>query len=127
MLMHLRAFAEALFSTAEGPPPATRLDWLMREMEDYLAVAGTLGKFSFLAALYAVSFLAPFFGRHLPMLHSLSVGDRVVSLTKMEESFLAAPVLAVKAFMSVVYYEHPDVQIEVRHTGHATFPAKVQP
>lgn len=127
MLMHLRAFAEALFSTPAGPPPASRMDWLMREMADYLSVAGTLGRLSFVLSVYVVSFLAPLFGRHLPMLRSLELQDRVESLTKMEESFLAAPVLAVKAFMSVVYYEHPEVQREVGHVGPATFPMRLEP
>ena len=30
-----RAFAEALFTTNEGPPPAERLDWLMDDLDDY--------------------------------------------------------------------------------------------
>ena len=127
MLMHLRAFAEALFSTADGPPPASRMDWLMKEMDDYLSVAGTLGKLSFVLSVYVVSVLAPLFAFHFPMLRSLSLEERVESLTRMEESFLAAPVLAVKAFMSVVYYEHPDVQREVRHVGAATFPMRLTP
>ena len=31
-----RAFAEALFSTHDGPPPAERLDWLMEELDEIL-------------------------------------------------------------------------------------------
>lgn len=41
MLLHLRTFAEALFSTEAGPPPAARMDWLMKETKDYLQRAGT--------------------------------------------------------------------------------------
>ena len=33
--------------------------------------------------------------------------------------------LAVKAFLCVVYYEHPEVQREVGHVGPATFPMEL--
>jgi hypothetical protein len=45
----------------------------------------------------------------------------------MEASFASAPILAVKAFLCVVYYEHPDVQRECRHVGRATFPMRLGP
>ncbi|MFZ5439556.1 MAG: hypothetical protein ACOZQL_06090 [Myxococcota bacterium] len=125
-LTQLRAFAEALFSTAEGPPPAARLDWLMGEMEDYLERAGPAARFVFLLSLFVVAFVSPLFLWRFPLLASLEVADRVEALTRMEESFAAAPVLAVKAFLSVVYYEHPDVQREVGHVGHSTFPMELK-
>ena len=122
MLLHLRAFAEALFSTEAGPPPAARMDWLMKEMKDYLQRAGAWARFVFGLALYVVVWLSPLFIRKFPTLKSLEVPERVEALTLMEESFAAAPVLAVKAFLCVVYYEHPDVQREVGHIGPSTFP-----
>lgn len=126
MLRQLQAFAEALFSTEAGPPPAARITWLMGEMEDYLHRAGPAARFVFFAALFAVSILAPVFIWRLPTLASLEVAERIDALTHMEESFAAAPVLAVKAFLSVVYYEHPDVQREVGHVGHSTFPMELK-
>ena len=127
MMLHLRAFAEALFSTEAGAPPAPRMDWLMKEMDDYLQRAGSRARFVFGLALYVVSFLSPLFIRRLPTLRSLEVQERVDALTRMEESFAAAPVLAVKAFLCVVYYEHPDVQREVNHIGPSTFPMVLLP
>lgn len=122
MLSALRSFAEALFSTADGPPPAERLDWVTREMEDYLVRAGSRARLIFRLALFAVMWLAPLFVGALPTLRRLSVPKRVEALTKMEESFAAGAVLAVKAFLCVVWYEHPDVQRDVGYVGRGTFP-----
>ncbi len=126
MNRHLRAFAEALFSTEAGPPPAARIDWLMVEMDDYLLRAGPAARFIFGLSLWVVTLLSPVFIRRLPTLASLDVPERIDALTRMEESFASAPVLAVKAFLCVVYYEHPDVQREVGHVGHATFPMELK-
>lgn len=125
--MQLRAFAEALFSTEAGPPSSDRMNWLMREMKDYLQRAGPAARLIFGLALFAVAWLAPLFVYRLPTLRSLEVPQRVEALTRMEESFASAPVLAVKAFLCVVYYEHPDVQREVGHVGPSTFPMQVRP
>ena len=127
MMPSLRAFAEALFSTEAGPPAAERLDWLMKEMEEYLLLAGPGARVIFGLALFAVAWLSPLFIRRLPTLRSLEVTERVEALTRMEESFAAAPVLAVKAFLCVVYYEHPDVQREMGHVGPSTFPRDLRP
>lgn len=127
MLLSLRAFAEALFSTEAGAPPAERLDWLMGEMEEYLERAGPRARVIFGLALFVVAWLSPLFIWRLPTLRALDVPERVEALTRMEESFAAAPVLAVKAFLCVVYYEHPEVQREVGHVGPATFPMQVRP
>lgn len=122
----LRAFAEALFSSEAGAPPVARMDWLMKEMDDYLQRAGPGARFIFGISLLVVGWLAPLMIRRIPTLKSLEVADRVRALTRMEESFAAAPVLAVKAFLCVVYYEHPEVQREVGHVGPATFPMELQ-
>ncbi len=121
-MIQLRAFAEALFSSEAGAPPEERIDWLMTEMEDYLERAGPSARFIFRFSLVVVSLIAPLLIGHLQPLRGLSVGERVRALTRMEASFASAPVLAVKAFLCVVYYEHPDVQREVGHLGASTFP-----
>lgn len=127
MLQHLRAFAEALFSTEAGAPPAERMDWLVGQMEDYLVRAGPRAQFIFTLSVMVVAWLAPILVGRLPTIRSLDVETRVKALTRMEESFAGAPVLAVKAFLCVVYYEHPEVQREVGHLGHATFPMELRP
>lgn len=125
MTASLRAFAEALFSTASGPPPAERMDWLMREMKDYLHHAGPASRFVFGLSLWVITVVSPLFIGRLPPLRNLSGPERVRALTRMEASFAAAPVLAVKAFLCVLYYEHPHVQREVGHVGHSTFPMRL--
>jgi hypothetical protein len=125
MLTAIRAFAAALFSTEAGPPPDARLDWLVGEMADYLHRAGGRARLVFRLSLFAVTWLSPLFIGVWPTLRRLSVPARVQALTKMEASFAAAPVLAVKAFLCVVWYEHPEAQREVGYVGHATFPMKV--
>ena len=109
-----------------APPPAARIDWLMVEMDDYLLRAGPAARIIFGLSLWVVTLLSPVFIRRLPTLASLDVPERIDALTRMEESFASAPVLAVKAFLCVVYYEHPDVQREVGHVGHATFPMELK-
>ena len=125
MLQQLRAFAEALFSTEAGAPPAERMDWLMGQMDDYLIRAGARAQLIFSLSVFVVAWLAPIFAGRFPTIRGLELETRVKALTRMEESFAGAPVLAVKAFLCVVYYEHPDVQREVGHIGHATFPMEL--
>ena len=127
MMPSLRAFAEALFSTEAGAPSTERIDWLMKEMEEYLQLAGPAARVIFGLALFAVTWLSPLFIRRLPTLRNLDLAERVEALTRMEESFASAPVLAVKAFLCVVYYEHPDVQREIGHVGPSTFPMRLNP
>lgn len=118
----IRAFAEALFSTPDGAPPAGRLDWLTAELDDYLDKAGARARLVFGLSLFAVAWVAPLLIFKWPTLTRLDRLTRIRALERMEASFLSAAVLAVKAFLCVVYYEHPDVQREVGHVGHATFP-----
>jgi hypothetical protein len=117
MLVTLRAFAESLFANGDTPPPAARLDWVMAEMEDYLIRAGSRARLVFRASLFAVSAVAPLFVGSLAPLHRLDVARRVKALHAMEASFASAPILAVKAFLCVVWYEHPEVQQSVGYQG----------
>lgn len=125
-LVGLRAVAEAVFADEQGPPPAARLDWALAEFEDFLALAGSRARLVLRAALLAVTVLAPLFVRALPPLRRLPVAKRVLALERMEASFASAAVLAVKAFLCVLYYEHPEVQREVGYVGRGHDP-RVQP
>lgn len=116
-LVGLRAVAEAVFADQRGPPPAARLDWVLVEFEDFLTMAGTRARLVLRAALFAVTVLAPLFVRALPPLRRLPVAKRSVALERMEASFASAAVLAVKAFLCLLYYEHPEVQAEVGYVG----------
>lgn len=117
MMTSLRAVAETIFAGHDAPPPKARIDWLLAEFEDYLDRAGSRPILIMRLALFAVTWLAPLFIGALPTLGRLPHARRVMALTRMEESFASAPVLAVKAFLCVLYYEHPDVQREVGYVG----------
>ncbi len=117
LLVTLRAFAEALFAHDDTPPPAARVDWVMTEMEDYLVRAGSRARLVFRLSLFAVSAAAPCFVGSLLPLHRLDVPRRVRALRAMEESVASAPILAVKAFLCVVWYEHPEAQAGVGYQG----------
>lgn len=103
-----RALAEALFATRDGAPPAERIDWLSEELDDFFARAGTKSRWLFLVSLFTVSVVAPLLVGRLSPLRSLPLDLRTRALEKMERGSFALPLLAVKAMLCVIYYEHPD-------------------
>ncbi len=111
-LARARAIAEAVFATEAGPPPAERLDWLMADLEDFLARMGR-SRFTFVAGLFALSVLAPLLSLRFASLGSLEVADRVDVLARVEHGPFAFALLGVKLLMSVLYYEHPDAGAEI--------------
>jgi hypothetical protein len=116
-LRALRAIAEALFSTDAGPPPAERLDWLLLDIEDFLARAGPRTRLVFGLAVLAVSVLAPLGVMRFVPLRRLSLKDRVHALRRLENSRVAAPLFAVKALLSIIYYEHPEAARAIGFDG----------
>jgi hypothetical protein len=116
-LRALRGIAEAVFSTDAGGPPADRIDWVMLEMEDLLARAGPQTRLIIRASTLAVTLLAPLSVMRLRLLYRLPLRERVRALVRLERTRFGAPLLAVKALMSLVYYEHPDASREVGFDG----------
>ncbi len=114
MLRDARVFAEALFAGPQGPPPSERLDWLMAELEDFTAQAGAQARLLLRGGLMAASWLAPPLVGKVPPLARLSISDRCHALEKLERTPAGLPLLAVKAMLCILYYEHPDV---LRETG----------
>jgi len=108
--------AEALFSTADGPPPEARLAWLALELEDFLARAGARSRFVVGLSLFAVWVLAPLVMLRFTSLARMPVAERARALARLEDTF-GAPVLAVKALLCVLYYEHPDAALSVGFDG----------
>jgi hypothetical protein len=100
------AVAEALFAGEDGPPPASRLDWLADEVVDLLHHAGTQARLMFQLCLFAISWLAPLWVRALPPLRRLPLAERVRALSRMEDNPTFAPlILACKAVLCMLYYE----------------------
>jgi hypothetical protein len=116
-LAGVRALAEALFATDAGAPTGDRLDWLCAELDDFFARTGAKSRIVFAMSLFVVGILAPILiGRFRP-LRALPLSERTHALDKMEQGKLSLPLLAIKAMLCVLYYEHPDAAREIGFDG----------
>jgi hypothetical protein len=128
----VRAVIEAIFAR-EGkdgdvtPPPEERVAWVAGEIDDFLARASARTYAIVLLSLIVVSVVAPLFVRRFGSLAKLSPRDRVEALERFEKSGLAPALLAVKALVSVHYYEHPDAAREVGFDGCTGAPRAREP
>ena len=112
-----RVIAEALFATADGPPPASRMEWLGAELDDFLQHIGPDSRNTFRAFLLAVAMLAPVLMRRLGPLGAMSISERIEALERIDKSWASGALLAVKASLCVLYYEHPEVAEEIGFDG----------
>lgn len=115
-----RAVAESLFSAPDRIAPGDRLDWVADEAEDMAAHAGARARLVMRTVALLLALIAPLFVRKLGHVASLSLPARTVALQRMESSLAAPLVLALKALLCTVWYEHPDAAAEVQWTGHST-------
>jgi hypothetical protein len=121
LLARIRSIAEAVCWGPRGAPDADRLDWLVADAEDFLAHAGPRTRLVIGISVAAVCWLAPLFiGRF--RLTRLALRERMRALAALEQSQLSAPLFATKAFLSLLYYEHPDAQREVGFDGSCLVP-----
>ncbi len=111
----VRAIAEALFARDGTPPPADRLDWLCNDVDDFLASTSGRARGTFVLALWALTWFAPFAVFRLGPLGRLSLEDRTEALERFERGWLpmVAAILAVKTILCVLYFEHPDGAREI--------------
>jgi hypothetical protein len=109
----VRAVAEGLFATEEGPPPEERLVYLSRDLSDFMGNVTLRARLLFRACLAIVYWVAPLLVGALPPLGRLPWRRRVEALERMEKTPLAMPLLGAKALMSIVYYEHPDAARDI--------------
>ncbi|MBX3249085.1 MAG: hypothetical protein KF901_18040 [Myxococcales bacterium] len=112
-----RAFAEALFATEAGPPPAARVAWLLDDVEDFLGRAGGRSQAIFSASMLALTTLAPLTIGAAPPLARLGWRDRVRAVERFEQTPLGLAVLGAKAMLCFVWYEHPDSAGEIGYDG----------
>lgn len=117
----IRAIAEAIFSRNDTPPPAERLGFVEREFEDFLARCGAQGRLSLSAMIWLVTWLAPLLSFRLSPLWAIPLVERVRVLSKLERRF-GEPLLAVKAILCLIYYEHPDSGRDVGYDGQCLLP-----
>lgn len=116
-LARARVFAEALFSTEAGPPDPARIEWLVRELEDFLGRAGGNARLVLAACLFACNIIAPLFIRRIPTLADLDPETRALALERVEQTVLGPIALGPKAIFCMIWFEHPDTQ---RETGTET-------
>lgn len=113
LLRDARVFAEAMFAREGGPPPASRLDWAMRELDDFLEHGGPRVELLVRGGLALATWVAPPLLGRAPPLARLSVEERQVALERLERTPAGLPLLALKATLCFVWYEHPDTLREL--------------
>lgn len=113
----LRSIAEAIFFGPAGPPAPERLQWLVAEADDFLAHAGARTRFLIRLSAWLVNAFAPWAIFRFRPLRRLPLEERIAALSRLERSQLSAPLLAIKALLSLLYYEHPDAAREVGFDG----------
>ena len=113
----LVVIAQALFTSAAGPPPPARLRWLIAEFNDFQIGAGLKARLLMGVSTALATWLAPLRIRRLPPLSRLSAADRIDALDSLESSLLGTPLFALKAILSLLYYEHPDAADELGFDG----------
>ena len=106
-----RAVAEGLFfDERQGQPGAEHLDWLLGEIEAFLAHAGFRSQAVFQASMLAITTLAPATIGKLPPLARLSPADRAHAIERFEATPVGLSVLAAKATLCIHHYEAPEAR-----------------
>lgn len=113
----LAAVAEVLFADDVGAPDLTRVRWVCDQTRQYAASVGGKATFAFRLGLGATTWIAPLMVAKVPPLRRLSFTDRVRALERYERSPLGLSVFAVKVFLSISWFEHPEVAREVNFDG----------
>jgi hypothetical protein len=122
-LAHATAFAEALFSTEDGPPDPARVAWLVEDLRDFLGRAGGSARLTLGACLFACYWLAPLFIGRLPTLADLAPDERARALDKVERTALGPIALGPKAILCMLWFEHPETQRETDTAPTCLLPA----
>lgn len=113
----LYAVSEALFTTDAGPPPSGRIEWLVDDAEDFLREAGRSTTRSIKLLIVLVASLAPWFAMRPTPLRSMPLELRIRVMDRMERGPTGALIVALKAALCIVYYEHPDAAAEIGFDG----------
>ena len=109
----MMAIAEAAFSSEAGAPSADRIEWLRREYVDLMSRASPRGRFYFGAGALVVAIAAPLMIGKLRSFRRLALRDRVAALRRFEAHPLGAILIALRAILCLLWYEHPDVVREI--------------
>ncbi|HVW25434.1 MAG TPA: hypothetical protein VHC69_08685 [Polyangiaceae bacterium] len=115
------AIGSALFGRAESEPPPERLAYLAREFEDFLLRSGPRARTMLTILVWLVATTAPLFIGRIGTLAALAQANRVRALDRLERRF-GEPLVAVKAILCLIYYEHPDAAREIGFDGECLLP-----
>jgi len=116
----LRAVAEGLFSEPDRPVPADRLDWLEIECDDFLAATTGLTRTIVWLALTVMQLSPPLSIWTPKFMTSCTIEQRQKCLHRIESSpivLVSLLVALLKAFMSSMYFEHPEALAETGFDG----------
>ena len=108
-----RIVAEALFSRDGGPAPAERLDYLERELDDFFGHVSARARLLFRACIATLFWIAPLLLGRMSSLKGLGIAERVEALERLERTPLSLALLAAKAALSLIWYEHPESAREI--------------
>ncbi len=116
-LASLGTLAEVVFATEDGPPSPDRIRWFIHEFDDFISRTGVRSRLIVGAAMGVVSRLSPLLALRPGPLHRLSSERQVLALERLEKSPAAAALLATKAAMCLVWFEHPEAAAEIGFDG----------
>ena len=115
-----RSVAEALFSGDE-PVSNDRLDWLVKDLEDFLGRSQRGARTIFWLCTTAVTMAGPLLSLTVGF-QQRTVAERRRILERMERSAISPALLAMKAILSMIYFEHPDAAREIGADGECKGP-----
>lgn len=111
------AVGEVILAPPTGPCDAQRLGWVCDEVQSFVDEVGGKGAFVFKLGLFLVEWVAPIWSFKLPRFRTMDFETRVRVLEKFESSPFGMTLLAVKLFLCIPYFEHPDTAPEVGFDG----------
>ena len=115
------AIGSAIFARGNAGPPPERLEYLGREVDDFLARCGPRARTMLTFMVWLVALAAPLCIGKLGSLAKLSQVDRIRALDRLERRF-GEPLFAIKAVLCLIYYEHPDAAREIGFDGECLLP-----
>jgi hypothetical protein len=115
------AIGAAIFGRGDAEPPPERLEYLGREVDDFLARCGPRARVMLTLMVWLVALAAPLCIGKLGSLATLPQAERVRALDRLERRF-GEPLFAIKAVLCLIYYEHPDAAREIGFDGECLLP-----
>lgn len=113
----LGCLARMVFATEDGPPSTDRVRWFVDQFDDFMGRAGSRSRLVVGGALLVVDRVAPLLALRAGPLGRLTEERRRLALERLERSPLGITVLAAKAAMCIVWFEHPDAAREIGFDG----------